>query len=95
MAYPSLLHPEPLFLWQTTTNPHLHRRCSNIVLSQSLWGPLVLLHTRVEAASSDCIVLEWREAKRKYPTSKVRSNGCTLLDWLCGDTPHLKSEKPQ
>ena len=37
MPYPSLLHPEPLPLWQSTADPYLHRRHSNTVLSQSLW----------------------------------------------------------
>ena len=46
MPYPSLLHPEALSLWQSTADPHLHRRCWNTVLSQSLWGPWVLMHTR-------------------------------------------------
>ena len=46
MPYPSLLHPEPLSLQQTTANLNLHRRHSNTVLSQSLWGPWVLVHTR-------------------------------------------------
>ena len=45
MPYPSLLHPEPLSLWQSTADPYLHRRCSNRVLSQSLWGPWVLVYT--------------------------------------------------
>ena len=44
--YPSLLDPEPLSLWQFTADPYLHRRCSNTVLSQSLWGLWVLVHTR-------------------------------------------------
>ena len=44
--YPSLLNSEPLLLWQSTADPYLHRRCSNIVLSQSLWGLGVLVHTR-------------------------------------------------
>ena len=47
MLYLSLLHPEPLPLWQSTTDPYLHRRLSNTVLSQSLWGPWVLVHTRL------------------------------------------------
>ena len=38
--------PEPLSLWQTTTNPYLHRRCSTTVLSQSLWGSWVLVCTK-------------------------------------------------
>ena len=46
MPYPSLLHPEPLFLQQTTTDLYLHRRCSNTVWSQYLWGPWVMVHTR-------------------------------------------------
>ena len=46
MPYPSLLYPEPLSLWQPTADPYVHRRRSNTVLSQSLWGPWVLVHTR-------------------------------------------------
>ena len=51
MPYPSLLHPEPLSLWQTTACPYLHRRYSNTVLSQSLWGPWVLVCTKFVWAS--------------------------------------------
>ena len=47
MPYP---HPEPLSLWQTTADSYLHRRCSNTVLSQSLWGPWVLVYTRFVGA---------------------------------------------
>ena len=43
---PRLLHPEPLSLWQSTADPYCHRRHSNTVLSQSLWGPWVLVSTR-------------------------------------------------
>ena len=46
MPYPGLLHPEPLPLQQTTADPHLCRRHSNRVLSQSLLGLWVLVHTR-------------------------------------------------
>ena len=45
-ANPSMLRPEPLSLWQSTAGPYLHRRCSNTVPSQSLWGPWVPVHTR-------------------------------------------------
>ena len=31
-------------LRQSTAHPYLHRRCSNTVFSQSLWGPWVLVH---------------------------------------------------
>ena len=36
----------PLPLGQSSANPYLHRRCSNTVLSQSLQGLWVLVHTR-------------------------------------------------
>ena len=38
MPYPGLLHPEPLPLRQATADPHLHRRPSDTVLTQSLWA---------------------------------------------------------
>ena len=47
MPYPSLLHPEPLTLWQSTADLYLNRKCSNTVLSQPLWGPWVLVCTRL------------------------------------------------
>ena len=31
LPYSSLLHPEPLSLWQSTADVYLHRRCSNTV----------------------------------------------------------------
>ena len=37
MPQPGLWHPEPLLLQQYIADPYLYRRCSNIVLSQSLW----------------------------------------------------------
>ena len=43
---PSLLHPEPLPLQQSTADTYLHRRHSKTVLSQSLWGLWVLVQTR-------------------------------------------------
>ena len=46
MPYPSLLHPEPLSLWQSTADPYLHRKHSNTVLSQCLWGLWVLVCAR-------------------------------------------------
>ena len=38
--------PEPLPPWQSTADSCLHRRHSNTVLSQSLWGLWVLVPTR-------------------------------------------------
>ena len=46
MPYPGLLHPEPLPLQRSTADPYLHRRHSNTVPSQSLWGLWVLVYTR-------------------------------------------------
>ena len=46
MPYPGLLHPEPLPLRQDTADPYLHRRHSNTVRAQSLWGLWVLVCTR-------------------------------------------------
>ena len=37
---------ESLPLRQATADPYLHRRHSNTVLSQSLWGPRILVYTR-------------------------------------------------
>ena len=46
MPYPSLLHPEPLPLQQSTADPYLLRRHPNTVLYQSLWALWVLVCTR-------------------------------------------------
>ena len=46
MPYSSLLHTQPLPLKQSTADPDLFRRHPNTVLSQSLWGPWVLVHSR-------------------------------------------------
>ena len=58
MPNPSLLHPEPLSLRQSTADTYLHRRCSNTVLSQSLWDPWVPVHTR-PAQALEPLWWEW------------------------------------
>ena len=45
MPYPSLLHSELLPLQQSTADLYLLRKNPNTVLSQSLWGLWVLVHT--------------------------------------------------
>ena len=45
MPAPGLLHPEPLPPQQSTAHPYLLRRHPNTVLSPSLWGLWVLVHT--------------------------------------------------
>ena len=57
MPYPGLLHPEPLPLQQSTADPDLHRRHSDTVQSQSLWGLWVLVHMRFPEPSEHL----WRE----------------------------------
>ena len=56
-AIPKSAGPEPLSLWQPTADLYLHRRCSNTVLSQSLWSPWVLC---TESLFEDSETL-WRE----------------------------------
>ena len=46
VPYPHLLHPESLSLWQSTGDLYLHRRHRKTILSQTLWDPCVLVHTR-------------------------------------------------
>ena len=46
-SIPSLMHPEPLYLGQSTADLYLYRRLSNTVLFQSLWGPWVLVCTKL------------------------------------------------
>ena len=45
-ATPKSTAPRTLPLQQSTADPYLHRRHSNTVLSQSLWGLWVLVHIR-------------------------------------------------
>ena len=52
--------PEPLCLWKSTADPYLHRRYSNTVLSQFLWGLWVLVCPRfVWALEHLCWVWCW------------------------------------
>ena len=45
-AIPKWAAPRPLSLWQYIADPYLHMRCSNTILSQSLWGSWVLVRLR-------------------------------------------------
>ena len=45
-AIPKSGTPRAPSLWQSTADPYLHRRHSNTVLAQSLWGLWVLVHTK-------------------------------------------------
>ena len=69
MPYPNLLHLEPLSLWQSTADPFLHRRHSNTVLSQSLWNPWALAHTRFVWALSASLAGMGFDSKREFTPS--------------------------
>ena len=58
LCHTHLLHPEPLSLWQPTADLYLHRRCSNTVLSQSLWGPWVLVHKLCLILNANWLLLQ-------------------------------------
>ena len=86
MPYPSLLHPEPLPLWQATADRYLHRRHSNTVLSQSLWGPWVLVHMRFVWASEHL----WRKWGLILNTNSPLISSCWGFSFALrrGVSPH-------
>ena len=90
MPYPSLLHPEPLR--QSTADPSLHRRCSNTVLSQSLWGLWVLVRTRFIWALWASLVGMGFDSKHEVSPPTVLL-GPLLCPWTWGisSQPHIKS----
>ena len=85
MIYP---HPEHLSLQQTTANPYLHKRCSNIILSQSLWGPWVLVHTRFVWALWASLEGIGFNSKCEFASSTVLL-GLLLCLWTWDITSHL------
>ena len=86
MPYP---HPEPLSLRQTTADPYLHKKCSNTVLSQSLWGPWVLVHTRFFEPSEHL----WWECGLILNTNSPLLPSCWGFSFAlgCGVSPHSHS----
>ena len=78
--------PEPVSLWQTTADPHLHRKCSNTVLFQSLWGPWLLVHTRFFEPSEHL----WQEWGLILNTSYPLLPSCWGFSFAlgCGVAPH-------
>ena len=61
MPHPGLLHPEPLPLRESTADPYLHRRHSNTVLSQLLWGHWVLVRRWEEKGMTEDEVVGWHQ----------------------------------
>ena len=49
--------------WQFTADPYLHRRCSDTVLSQSLWGLRDLKHCN---PLKELLLVVWATMKHKY-----------------------------
>ena len=81
MSYPSLLHLEPLSLQQSTADPYLHRRCSNTVLSQSLWDSWVLVCIRFVWALWASLVGIGFDSKCEFAPSTI-SLGLLLCPWM-------------
>ena len=56
------------------------------------WSPVAYwAPTDLAMVSGGCVALEWWAAKRVYPTFKVRSNACALLEQPWRDTPCPRS----
>ena len=85
MPYPQ---PEPLSLWQTTADPYLHRKCSNTVLSQSLWGLWVLVCTRFVWALWASLLGMGFDSKREFAPPVILL-GLLLWPWTWGISSQL------
>ena len=83
MPYPSLLHPEPLHLWQATADLYLHRRCSHTVLSQSLWVPCVLVVTKFVWTLLESMVGIRFDSKHEFAPPTILL-GLLLCPWAWG-----------
>ena len=88
------LHPEPLPLQQSTADLYLHRRHSNTVLSQSLWGLLVLVHIRFVWALWALLVGVEFDSKREF-TPPTLLLGLLLCSWTRGLSHHSRSSSVQ
>ena len=82
-ANPSLLHPVPLPLRQSTADLYLHRRRSDTVLSQSLWGLWVLVRTRLVWALWVSLAGMGFDSKREFTPPTVLP-GLLLCPWTWG-----------
>ena len=88
MPYPSLMHPEPLPLRQSTADPYLHRRHSNTVLSQSLWGLWVLVCTRFVWALWASLAGMGFDSKSEFAPPTIFL-GLLLCPWMWGISSQL------
>ena len=83
MPHPGLLHPEPLPPEQSTADLYLHRRHSNTVLPQALWGLWVLVHTRFVSALGASLAGMGFDSKRDF-TPPTIFLGLLLCPWMWG-----------
>ena len=86
--YPTLLHPELLSLWQSTADLYLHKRHSNTVLSQSLWGPWVLVCTRFVWVLLASLMGMRFDCKCEFPLSTIFL-GLLFCPWTWGISSQL------
>ena len=82
MPHPGLLHPEPLPLRQTAADPALHRRRSDTVLAQSLWGLRVLVH-KVCVSSQSVLPDMGFDSKLDFTPPTILL-GLLLFPWMWG-----------
>ena len=94
MPYRGLLHTEPLPLKQSTADLYLHRRHSNTVLSQSLWGLWVLVHIRFVWALWELLVGVEFDSKREFAPPTL-SLGLLLCFWMWGLSHRCRSSSVQ
>ena len=81
-AIPRSTAPKLLPLQQSTADPHLHRRHSNTVLSQSLWNPWALAHRLVWALLASLAGMGF-DSKHQFTPPTVLL-GLLLCPWLPG-----------
>ena len=97
MQYPSLLHPEPLTLQQSTADLYFHKRHSNTVLAQSLWSLWVLVYTRFCLCPLRvCFPSPVQYSLNVVSLKPLGKTGPTLTPRICPhDGQHLGRVEPQ
>ena len=83
MPYPGLLNAESLPLQQSTAGPYLHRRHSDTVLAQFLWGLWILVHTRFVWALQASLACMGFDSKCNFVPPTIFL-GLLLCLWMWG-----------
>ena len=86
-AIPRSAAPRALPLQQATADPHLHRRYSNTVLAQSLWGHWVLLCTEFVWALQVSLLGMVFDSKCNFTPPTILLG--LLCPWMWGIFPWL------